>query len=114
VPLAAQAQRAGKPPAYPTEQAAGALRAAAGCATPPATIPLLMVQGEVATERRRGAVGAPTVVCRRTAGSGLFHGLIFAVIAANAIALALGTYALGRAADTAVLGLEDVILGSFV
>jgi hypothetical protein len=42
------------------------------------------------------------------------HVLIFAVIVANAITLGIGTYALGRAADSAVLALEDVILSIFV
>jgi hypothetical protein len=72
------------------------------------------MEGEVATERGRVPSGPPAAVCSRIAGSGRFHGLIFAVIVANAIALGLGTYALGRAADSAVLALEDVILGVFV
>ena len=71
------------------------------------------MEGEVATERGRGAVAAPAA-CRRIAGSGPLHVLIFAVIVANAITLGLGTYALGRAADSAMLALEDVILGIFV
>jgi hypothetical protein len=69
------------------------------------------MEGEVATERGRGAGGAPAAACLRIAGSGLLHGLIIAVIVANTIGL--GTYALGRAADS-VLALEDVILGIFV
>jgi hypothetical protein len=93
---------------------AGALVRCRGWGTvPPATIRLLM-EGEVATERGRGAVGAPAAACRRIAGSGPLHVLIFAVMVANAIALGLGTYALGRAADSAVLVLEGVILGIFV
>jgi hypothetical protein len=64
---------------------------------------------------RPNGVGAPAAVCRRIAGSGLFQGLIVAVLPANAIALALGlgAYARGRAADS-VGALEDVTLGSFV
>ena len=96
--------------AAPRERSFGA---AAGGTAPPATIPLL-IEGEVATERGRGAVGAPAAACRRIAGSGPLHVLIFAVIVANAITLGLGTYALGRAADSAVLALEDVILSIFV
>jgi hypothetical protein len=72
------------------------------------------MEGEVATERGRGAVGAPAAACRRIAGSGPLHVLIFAVVVANAITLGLGTYGLVRAADSAVLALEDVILGIFV
>jgi hypothetical protein len=71
------------------------------------------MEGEVAT-RGRGAVGAPAAACRRIAGSGPLHVLIFAVVVANAITLGLGTYGLVRAADSAVLALEDVILGIFV
>jgi hypothetical protein len=72
------------------------------------------MEGEVATERGRVPSGPPAAVCRRITGSGPLHGLIFAVIVANAITLGLGTYALGRAADSAVLALEDVILSIFV
>jgi hypothetical protein len=65
---------------------------------------------------RPNGVGTPAAVRRRIAGSGLFQGLIVAVLPANAIALALGlgAYARGRAADAAVGALEDVTLGSFV
>jgi hypothetical protein len=72
------------------------------------------MEGEVATERGRGAVGPLAAACRRIAGSGPLHVLIFAVIVANAITLGLGSYALGRAGDSAVLALEDVILSIFV
>jgi hypothetical protein len=72
------------------------------------------MEGEVATEGGRGAVGAPAAACRRIAGSGPLHVLIFAVIVANAIRLGLGSYAVGRAADSAVLSLADVLLGIFV
>jgi hypothetical protein len=72
------------------------------------------MEGEVATDRGRGAVGAPAAACRRIAGSGRVHGLIFAVMVANAVTLGLGTDVLGRAADPAVLALEQVILGILV
>jgi hypothetical protein len=72
------------------------------------------MEGEVATERGGGAVGAPAAARRRIAGAGLVHGPIFAVIVAKAIALGLGASALGRAANSAVLALEDVFLGVFV
>jgi hypothetical protein len=72
------------------------------------------MEGEVASEWGRGAVGAPAAACRRIVGSGPLHGLTFAVMVANAITLGLGTYALGRAAYSAVLALEDIFLGIFV
>jgi hypothetical protein len=72
------------------------------------------MEGEVATDRGRGAVGAPAAACRRIAGSGRVHGLIFAVMVANAVTLGLGTDVLGRAAEPALVALEQVILGIFV
>ena len=52
--------------------------------------------------------------CRRIADSGVFQGVILAVIVANAITLGVQTYDLSPRADSALDVLDDVFLGIFV
>jgi voltage-gated sodium channel len=53
-------------------------------------------------------------LCRRIADSARFQNFIFAVIVANAITLGLGTYDLGRDAQSVLNTLDDAFLGIFV
>jgi hypothetical protein len=83
---------------------------AAGRTAPPATIPLLM-EDEVASEPRRGAVRATAAATWRSAGQGLFYGPTLAVSVAKAVTLGLGTNALSRAGGSAVLAREGLAPG---
>jgi voltage-gated sodium channel len=58
--------------------------------------------------------GSMSQLCRRIADSARFQNFIFAVIVANAVTLGLGTYDLGRDAQSVLNTLDDAFLGIFV
>jgi voltage-gated sodium channel len=58
--------------------------------------------------------GSMSQLCRRIADSARFQNFIFVVIVANAVTLGLGTYDLGRDAQSVLNTLDDAFLGIFV